>query len=146
MLYLLSCLIMLLVMIITAALIATIFKIGLGPYITNRRQPLSAEQATVISKREETAETYSHNFERRFGEIIDPSDAVRMETADWFATFKLENGEEREFPVSKAVYESLIVGDQGKLTWRGDLFARFTLPGSKTSQPRPEKTVPDDWK
>jgi hypothetical protein len=144
MIYLVLTLIMLLAMAVSLAIIGTIFKIGLGPYIKNRRQPLSSAQASVVSKREEMAESFSHNFDRRFGEDIDPTDAVRMEPVEWFAIFQLEDGEERQFSISQPVYESLIVDDRGQLTWQGDAFIGFTLPSEDLGQPRRE--VPDDWK
>jgi hypothetical protein len=146
MLYTVVTLIMLLAMVVSIALIATIVKIGLGPYVKNRRQPLSTAQAMVVSKREEMGETFFHNFERRLGEAIDPSDTVRIEAVDWFATFKPDEGEEREFTISQPIYESLIVGDQGELTWRGNAFVRFALPGEDAGEPRTDKTVPHDWR
>lgn len=144
MIYLVLTVIMLVAMAVSMTIIGMIFKIGLGPYLKNRRQPLSTTQASVISKREEMTESFSHNFERRFGEDIDPTDAVRMEPVEWFAIFQIEDGEERQFSISQPVYESLIVGDRGQLAWQGDAFISFTLPSEDLEQPRRE--VPDDWR
>ncbi|MDO8589149.1 MAG: DUF2500 family protein [Armatimonadota bacterium] len=124
-----------------AALWAFAFRGVWAPYLSSRRQPTITATAAVASKREEMAESFMHNFERRFGETYDPSDAVRIEPVEWYAAFECEDGETREFPIPRSLYESLIIGDKGVLTWRGNLFVRFTRPGVD----RPEKTVPGDW-
>ena len=123
------------------ALFVAIFGKAWGPYLSSRRQPIVTAPAMVASKREEMAETYTHHFDRRFGETLDPSDVVRIEPAEWYVAFECEDGETREFSVSQTLYEKLIIGDKGELKWRGHLFVGFGQPDVK----RPEKAVPDDW-
>jgi hypothetical protein len=125
--------------------LATIVKRGMGPYVASRRMPVMTARATLASKREEMAESFMHNLDRRFGEVIDPSDTVRSEPVEWYAAFNLVDGEQREFCVSQAVYESLIVGDEGDLAWRGHLFVRFSPHGIEVNPNKPDKAVPDNW-
>jgi hypothetical protein len=132
-------------LIVVVVVTTFVFKKGIAPYISSRMQPVVTSKAVVLSKREETTETMRHNFERRFGDPIDPSDVLREEPIDWYATFKLNDGEEHEFHISQTIYEALIVGDSGDLAWRGRLFVRFTIPEVDSPPPKPDKTVPDDW-
>ena len=123
------------------ALWRLVFRRFWEPYLSSRRQPVVAAQATVASKREEMVESFLHNFDRRFGETYEPSDAVRLEPVDWYASFDCQDGETREFAIPQSLYESLIIGDMGQLKWRGSLFVRFGRPGVD----KPETVVPENW-
>jgi hypothetical protein len=139
-------LILVLSILILATVMGTVLKRAWGPYMESRRQPVQSMRATVASKREEMVESYRHNLERRIGETVDRSDVIRMEPAEWYAEFECDDNETREFEVKQNVYESLIMGDTGNLSWQGHLFVSFTRPDSDSDGSTPSKTIPDDWR
>ncbi|MDO8683877.1 MAG: DUF2500 family protein [Armatimonadota bacterium] len=145
MLYILFIIMLIIGLIFFTLVSYTALNRGWGAYIRSMRRPLVSASATVASKREEMIDDYSHNFERRFGEIFDPNDTVRLEPIQWFLTFECDDGETREFSVRRKVYESAIVGDEGQLEWRGSYFIRFYNPSAGPNLDDTPRSVRDDW-
>lgn len=99
-----------LLLLIIAVIIFKILK-AVIEWRRNEQQPVLTVQSEVASKRMKTSRA-----------IHKPHHKV---TADYYASFKIEENKTLEFLLTKKEFEQLNEGDVGKLTFQGTMFQRF---------------------
>ena len=123
----------LLVFSLLAAWIAVIY-VGYrawAPVIRSRRMKVQTASATVAAKRDERGPVFRHDAVR-LGDKTEPGDLVKDEPMHWFVSFECSYGATDEFSVPEKLFDSVSVGDEGELAWRGSLFVGFRRKGDKS--------------
>lgn len=86
---------------------------SLRKYFVNFRRPVLIVQSMVVSKRVEVSLRHM------------PDTAENRSETKYYITFELESGDRLEFSVDGKEYGQYVEGDEGLLTFKGDLFRGF---------------------
>lgn len=88
--------------------------------------PRTAVQAGVIDKKENISRT-QHPLNN---DLTGASGFTTSTRTSYEVTFQLSGGERKTFTVERAVYELLLEGDYGTLTYQGPKYIGFERSGS----------------
>lgn len=103
--------------------LAFLAAMSIGEKRSSNRTPKLTINALVLGKGINTPE---HSKGDRISSEREQSTTDRLYTT-YHATFRLESEDQMTFPISASTYRSIVAGDYGKLTFKGNRFISFEV-------------------